>query len=104
MRMGYDNFNAYSEQNEVFLVSLPNTVVHPRTVMIHFTNATLANGAMVSTFRLNATTLRTFEDHLALLEAHLLDVFFGSVSSRDSTLIMKCKNVTRERIENLPDH
>ena len=35
----------YGKKDEVFLIGLPHAIVHPRAVMIHFSNAALADTA-----------------------------------------------------------
>lgn len=57
--------------------------------MIHFPNASLANGAMMRAIRFDAAALRTLEDDLTFAETKTLDVFFGGVAARNRALIGK---------------
>ena len=55
-------------------------------MMIHFPNASLANGAMMRAIRFDAAALGTLEDDLTFAEAEALDVLFGGVAAGNRTL------------------
>ena len=68
------------------MIALAHAVVDPRTVVIHLLDAPLADGAMMGPLRLDAATLGALVDHLALFEAHALNVFARGVASRNCAL------------------
>ena len=47
----------------------------------------LTNWTMMSPVGFDAAAFRTFEDDLTLLEAHLLYIFLGGITSRDSSRV-----------------
>ena len=64
------------------MVTLTNTIINPGTMMIHFSDTTLTYRTVMSSFRFDRTTFGTLKYHLTFFETHLLNVFFGSISSR----------------------
>ena len=62
------------------MVALAHAVVDPGAVVVHLADAALADGAVVRAVGLDAAALGALEDHLALLEAHPLDVLFSRVA------------------------
>ena len=54
--------------------------------MVHLLDAALADGAVVGSIRLDATALGALVDHLALLEAHAVNVLTGRVASGNGSL------------------
>lgn len=76
----------YRKKYEKLLIVLPDAVVYPRTVVVHLAYAPLADGTVVGTLRLNTAAFGTFEKHLPLLVAELLDHFLRGVSFRYGTL------------------
>lgn len=81
--------NRKENSNEMKLIEFrrsDETGIVPRTVMIHFTYATLTYWTVVSTFWFYTAAFWTFEKDLAFLEAKLLDNFFCSVSFWHSAL------------------
>lgn len=52
----------------------------PRTVVIHFPDATLTHRTVVSSFRFDTTAFRALEEDLAFFEAQLLNHFFRGIS------------------------
>lgn len=77
----------HGEKHEEPLILLPDAVVHPRAVMVHLSNASLANTAVVGTFRLDAATLGALVDHLAWLQLQALHVLLRGVAFGDSTRV-----------------
>lgn len=76
----------HRKQHEILLVILAHAIIHPRTVMVHLPDASLAHRTVMGAFRFDAAALRALEEHLALLEAEVLDHFFGCRSLRDGAL------------------
>lgn len=70
----------HREKDEILLIVLPDAVVHPGTMVVHFADAALADGAVVRALRLDAAALGALEDDLALAEAHLFYGLLGSVA------------------------
>jgi len=68
------------------LIVLANAIVHPWTVMVHFSYASLADGAVMCSIWLDTAAFRALVKHLSLAIAHLLNHLFGSVTTRHSTL------------------
>jgi len=80
-----DKANVEGEKNEKFLVLLPNTIVHPGTMVVHLFDAPLAYRAVMCSLWLDATALWTFEDNLSLLKPHSLNVLLCGISFRHSS-------------------
>jgi hypothetical protein len=38
-----------NKQQEILVIANPHTIIHPWTMMVHFNNASVANGAVVGT-------------------------------------------------------
>lgn len=72
--------NVHRKENKVLLVIFTNTVVDPRAVVIHLSNAPLADTAVVGSVRLDAAAFWTFVDHLTWLQLQALYVLFCSIS------------------------
>lgn len=87
-----DAGHVHREQHKVLLVVLPHAVVHPRactplslllpsflvgqeerTVVVHFANAALADGAVVGSVGLDGGALGALVDDLALAQPQALD-------------------------------
>lgn len=83
-------FTTYRKQNEVFLIVLSHTVIDPRTVMIHLSNATLANRTVMCTLWLDTTAFRALEYNLTFTETHLFDHFFCCIPLWNCTLYFGC--------------
>jgi len=92
-----DKANVEGEKDEKFLVLLSNTIVHPRTMVVHLFDAPLAHRAMMCSLWLDATALRAFEDNLSLLKPHSLDVLLGGVALRYSSWI--CEHCAQVRAD-----
>lgn len=54
--------------------------------MIHLADAALADGTVMSPFRLDTAALWALVEHLTLSIAHLLDHLLGGISARYSAL------------------
>jgi len=80
-----DKANVEGEKNEKFLVLLPNTIVHPGTMVVHLFDAPLAYRAVMCSLWLDATALWAFEDNLSLLKPHSLNVLLCGISFRYSS-------------------
>jgi len=75
-----DKTNVEGEKNEKFLVLLPNTIVHPGTMVVHLFDAPLAYRAVMCSLWLDAAALWAFEDNLSLFKPHSLNVLLGGIS------------------------
>jgi len=75
-----DKANVEGEKDEKFLVLLSNTIVHPRTMVVHLFDAPLAYRTVMCSLWLDATALRAFKDNLSLLKTHSLNVLLGGIS------------------------
>lgn len=72
--------HSYREQHKVLLISFAHTVVHPRAMVVHFADASLAYGAVVSAFRFYGAAFGALEEHLALPQIHRLYGGLGRVT------------------------
>jgi len=68
------------------LIVLAHAIIYPRTVVIHLADAALADGTVMSPFRLDTAALWALVEHLTLSIAHLLDHLLGGISARYSAL------------------
>lgn len=77
----------YREEHEVLLVVFAHTVVHPRTMVVHTTHATLTHRTVVCALRFDAIALRTLEDNTALLQSQFQYVVAGRIAQRHRSLL-----------------
>ena len=61
--------DAYREEHKEFLIIFPHAVVNPGAMVVHFSDAPLADRAMMGPLWLDADALRAFEYHLPLSKA-----------------------------------
>lgn len=80
------SLSTHRKKNEVLLVVFSNAVIYPWTVMVHFTYTSLANGAVMGTFRFNTTTFGALKNHLTFTVTHLFNHFFGCIAPWNSSL------------------
>jgi hypothetical protein len=92
-----DKANVEGEKNEKFLVLLPNTIVHPGTMVVHLFDAPLAYRPVMCSLWLDATALGAFEDNLSLLKSHSLNVLLCCISFRYSSGI--CEHSAKMRAD-----
>ena len=74
------------EKDEVFLIAFTNAIVDPWAMMVHFSDTSLAHGAVMGSFRFDTAAFWTFKNNLSFFKTHLLYVFFGSVPPWNSSL------------------
>lgn len=80
------SLSTHRKKNEVLLIVFSNAVIYPWTVMVHFTYTSLANGAVMGTFRFNTTTFGALKNHLTFTVTHLFNHFFGCIAPWNSSL------------------